>query len=103
VTATATAVAMVAAETTAMVNGGGGVAVVATAVAGGHRAQSTVKSGSRKKGCRGGGRGDSNGVGNKQQSNKSGSQEKRWLFAMAAAMGTGLTMATTMIVGCHTR
>ncbi len=40
--------------------------------------------------------GDSDGVGIKQQSNKNGS-EKMVAFAMAAATGTGLTMATTMI------
>jgi len=57
-----------------MVDGGGGAAVVATAAVGGHRAQSTVKSGSRKNERRGGSGGDRDGVWNIQQSNKSGSE-----------------------------
>ena len=48
--------------------------MVATAAVGGHRAQSTVKSGSRKNERLGGSGGDRDGVWNIQQSNKSGSE-----------------------------
>jgi hypothetical protein len=74
---------MVVAATTATVDGGGG------AAAGGRRAQSTVKSGNRKNERRGGGGGDSDGVGNKQQSNKSGI-EKNGGFCNGGGDGDGV-------------
>jgi hypothetical protein len=63
--------------------------VAATAAAGGRRAQSTVKSGDRKNERRGGGDGDSDGVGNKQQSNKNGS-EKNGGFCNGGGDGDGV-------------
>ena len=87
-TVAATAVAMVVAATTATVGGGGGAAVAAMAAAGGRLAQSTVKSGNRKNERRGGG-GDSYGIGNKQQSNKSGS-EKNCGFCNGGGDGDGV-------------
>ena len=61
----------------------------ATAAAGGHRAQSTIKSGSRKNERRGGGGGDSDGVGNKHESNKSGS-ERNGGFCNGGGDGDGV-------------